>query len=305
MLFALSSILALWIGIVTSSGDIEALRIFYGMAGVLTVAVGLLVAVDGFILRSPKEVEEAEQILPASQSFVGFLDSPILDRMKFRVVYDDNFIRRERVFDAKDEPFVEKEVLIIEEGVVVVHASVFDIHSQCAWKSGSPDEFVHEDDSPCDLRAVLSGPKYQERLAPAKHVVFVGLESFPNSPIEMDCHGTLSHCRYIQLAGETHKVRPDDWSLRRYWGLDIGKASRDDPDHEFDQRRALVLGIRDCRQDYSLEEAISKLVMTTSINDVDLRFYDKAFTARPSGLGLGDPLSGPAHIVSGCTEPER
>jgi hypothetical protein len=233
----------------------------------------------GGVVGKPHGPEEGEK-KPAN-SLLGPENAELLISRGFELIEYPTFNRWQKNLEADNEPFLETEVLIAQDGEIIVDASIFNIHRDCAWKPGSAATLTFENGSACDLERVLKGPKYQRRLSLAQNIAFIGLQSFPqlSEPYECENHETLSECRFVELATRTRKAMPDDWAGRQRWGFDLGRANHEDTALEFDQRRALLVGIKERRSEVGEREAIRRVVLSTKIGLVDLSDYEFSETA--------------------------
>lgn len=190
----------------------------------------------------------------------------------------------QRSYDSEDAPFSETEVIIYgENGQWLLSGSVFVVLDECAWVSKSAKRFEYLNGSGCSLETLLRHTKYQQRLARSEHLIFVGMESYDNSPQSAgdDCrHEWLSECRADELAHRTRNSVPEQWPLNiEFWELDIGASTNKNPAQEFDQRRAIILGIRNRKSDIPVEFAIKMIAMRTPVNEVRLKDYPKLSTS--------------------------
>ena len=211
-----------------------------------------------------------------SKSLLGPENAELLISRGFKLIEYPTFNRWQKQIEPDIEPFLETEVLIAQDGEIIIDASIFNIHRDCAWKPVSAATLTLENGSACDLERVLKGPKYQRRLSLAQNIAFIGLQSFPqlSEPYECENHETLSECRFVELATRTRKAMPDDWAGRQRWGFDLGRAQHDDNALEFDQRRALLVGIKERRSEVGEREAIRKVILSTKVGLVDLGNYE-------------------------------
>lgn len=200
-----------------------------------------------------------------------------------------------------DAPFEEQQVVIYDEsGAWLTTASVFVVLNDCAWVPGSARYFKNRNNTDCKLETLLAFPEFRDRLSSARHLVFVGMESFLNAPKAAssdDCsHILLSECRADRLVTRTYnayfndetKVRPE------LWELDIGYANTKSSALEWHQRRALIIGIRNRRATLDIEDAVTKISAGTKIDTVGLSEYSKVATARAQHVpydswGTGGP----------------
>ena len=200
-----------------------------------------------------------------------------------------------------DAPFDEQQVVIYDEnGAWLTTASVFVVLNDCAWAPGSAKYFKNRNETDCRLETLLALPEFSHRLASARHLVFVGMESFKDAPTAAtsdDCdHQSLTECRAERLVTRTYnayfndetKVRPE------LWELDIGYANTKSAALEWYQRRALILGIRNRRPSLAVEDAVTKIAAGTKIGTVYLADYSRAATARAQHVpydawGTGSP----------------
>ncbi len=67
----------------------------------------------------------------------------------------------------------------------------------------------------------------------------------------------------------------------KFWELDIGASAIKDPAQEFDQRRAIILGVRNRKSEVPIDFAIKMMAIRTPINDVRLKDDPKLSTAIP------------------------
>lgn len=147
-----------------------------------------------------------------------------------------------------DAPFEETGVMLYdEEGNFETSASVFLVLKDCAWVPGSAKYFKNRNNTDCRLETVLAFPEFQDRLSSARHLVFVGMESFLNAPKPAssdDCdHKWLTACRSDRLVTRTYNEYFSDASKPRpeLWELDLGYANSRSTTLEWDQRRAVIL----------------------------------------------------------------
>ena len=224
---------------------------------------------------------EGATIEPPLDSLLGPERPDFLRSKGFELTEYPTFNRWEREQDQADEPFTETEVLIAENGELIIDASVFNIHNQCAWKRGSAAKLTYENGALCGIDSVLKGPKYQRRLSLAQDIVFIGLQSYPKpkKPYSCEQHDSLSECRFIELATKTRLAMPDNWVSRKRWGFDLGRATIDDESLEFDQRRAIIIGIKQRRVEVDAKDAIKRVALSTSIYDVKFSDFENAETS--------------------------
>jgi hypothetical protein len=268
-----------------------------GLIGIFSFLLAVYCAVEVLVWQAPKANTTTEEKAPAgdeiqprnpiksstnpSKSLLGREDAEILIDRGYHLIEYPTFNRWQKRLPPGAEPFSETEVLIAEEGEIIIDASVFNIHRDCSWKPGSAATLTFENGSICDLERVLKGPKYQRRLSLAHNIAFIGLQSHPllQEPYVCESHETLSECRFVELATRTRKAMPDEWAGRQRWGFDLGRANNADDSYEFDQRRALVVGIRERRSEVDEKSAISRVVLSTKIGLVDLSDYEFSNTA--------------------------
>ena len=98
----------------------------------------------------------------------------------------------------------------------------------------------------------------------ARHLVFIGLESYLDAPMrakdKTQCgHDWLTECRASELATRVRNAFPERPSEPHYWTLDLGHAQASIQNMEWDQRRAVIIGIRNRKEGLPIAEAISKL----------------------------------------------
>lgn len=192
----------------------------------------------------------------------------------------------QRLNDSEGAPFSEIEVLIYSEnGEWLLSGSVFVVLNECAWVSKSAKRFQYRNGSACNINTLLSHERYQQRLARSEHLIFVGMESYENSPQKAgdDCnHEWLSECRADEMAHRTRNSVPERWPLSiKFWELDIGASNINDPAQEFDQRRAIILGVRNRKSGVPIDFAIKMMAVRTPVNEVRLKDYPKLGTANP------------------------
>jgi len=190
----------------------------------------------------------------------------------------------ERPGPSEDALFRETEVQIRDKvGNVMVGASVFEVLNECAWVSGSAKKFEYRNGRACSLGRLLKDRKYQERLAVARHLVFVGMESYKAAPNKSvgDCsHAWLSECRAEEMAERTYNEVPKEWPTKTdFWIFDIGAANTRAESLEFDQRRAIIIGIRNRRSDIPIQDAITFVARRVPLHEVKLSDYSKIATA--------------------------
>jgi len=222
------------------------------------------------------------------KSLLGPENKELLFERGYRLIEFPSFNRWEKELPPLEEPFVETEILIAENGEVIIDASIFDIHRDCAWKPGSAAKLAYENGQPCDLEKVLKGPKYQRRLALAHNIAFIGLQSYPiqKQPYHCESHDTLSECRFMELSARTRRAMPDQWSGRQRWGFDLGRANSDNKVLEFDQRRALVVGIKEHRSEVDVRTAIGQVTLSTKFGLLDLNDYEFSKSAKAVPLKI-------------------
>jgi hypothetical protein len=194
-----------------------------------------------------------------------------------------------------DAPFEETAAIIYDEnGNWETSASVFVVLKDCAWAPGSAKAFKNRNNTDCRLETVLSYPEFQNRLSSANHLVFVGMESYRNAPkpaSSPDCgHVFLTACRADRLITRTYSeyFRDDTKHRPELWELDIGYANAMTATLEWDQRRAVILGIRNRRPGLAVEDAITKVATGARVGVVKLWDYSKASTARAEHIPYGD-----------------
>jgi hypothetical protein len=188
-----------------------------------------------------------------------------------------------------DAPFEETAIILYDDqGNWETSASVFIVLKDCAWVQGSARFFRNRNNTPCSLETLLDFPEFQRRLSSASHLVFVGMESYLNAPkaaASDECgHGFLTTCRadrlitrtYVKYFSDDKKPRPD------LWELDIGYANTKSPLLEWDQRRAVILGMRNRRPGLTVEDAVTKVATGARVGVIRLRDYSNAATARAS-----------------------
>ena len=176
----------------------------------------------------------------------------------------------------------EWDVLIAKDRQIVSDSSMYDVHSECAWKPDNWNTLEFENKSACDLSKLLELPKYQVKLGAAKHLIFIGMESFPDSKKALpDDSATLALRRSRSLFKKTYRASGDDYGIRQFWTLDLGKARTNDPRLEFDQRRAVIIAVRERRSDISILNIVQAIAQSARINNVPLADYTNAETAHP------------------------
>lgn len=186
-----------------------------------------------------------------------------------------------------DAPFDEREVVVYDEnGSWLTTASLFVVLNDCAWAPGSAKYFKNRNDTDCSLETLLAFPEFKDRLASARHLVFVGVESYDGAPKDAsseDCsHVFLTECRADRLVTRTYNAYFNDDSQVRpeLWELDLGYALTASPALEWYQRRALILGIRNRRPSIDLEYAVTKIAAGTKVGTVKLSDYSNFATAQ-------------------------
>lgn len=248
----------------------------------VVITLGAYVAISsGQALRSAgeKTVKDSD---PQTLSVEDGLNETLLAANHYTYNADSDWWQRPN--DSEDAPFSETEVLIYSEnGEWLLSGSVFVVLNECAWVSKSAKHFQYLNGSACSLDTVLGHEKYQQRLARSEHLIFVGMESYENSPQKAgdDCnHEWLSECRADELAHRTRNSVPETWPLSiNFWELDIGASAIQDPAQEFDQRRAIILGVRNRKSGLPIDFAIKMMAIRTPVNDVRLKDYPKLSTA--------------------------
>ncbi len=200
-----------------------------------------------------------------------------------------------------DAPFDEKEVVVYdEEGSWITTASVFVVLNDCAWAPGSAKYFKNRNGTDCSLESLLAFPEFKDRLASARHLVFVGTESHdgaPNAASSDDCsHVFLTECRSDRLITRTYNAYfKDDSSVRpELWELDLGYAQTKSPALEWYQRRALIIGIRNRRPSVDLEGAVTKIVEGTTVGSIKLSDYSNFSIAKAQHVPYDEWHSGGA-----------
>lgn len=186
-----------------------------------------------------------------------------------------------------DAPFEETGVMIYDEtGNFETSASVFLVLNDCAWVPGSAKYFKNRNNTPCRLETLLAFPEFQDRLSSARHLIFVGMESYLNAPKAASSdhcdHEWLTACRADRLITRTYNEYFSDASKSRpdLWELDLGYANSKSLALEWDQRRAVILGIRNRRPGLTVEDAVTKLVTGSKVGTIKLADYSKSATTR-------------------------
>jgi len=153
----------------------------------------------------------------------------------------------------------------------------------------------------CSLETLLAKPKFQGRLLLARHLIFVGLESFLNAPKpardKVACgHDWLTECRAEEMATRVRNAFPDSAPNEpTYWALDIGHAQTKSQSLEWDQRRAVILGVRNRKNGLSVEDAIARISTQTRVEEVRFADYSKISTAKPDEIRWGPGTGGTGH----------
>lgn len=252
-----------------------------GILAIVLLILGGLVFWDlGPWSRSAGEVVVAED--PPAASLEDGLNEDLLKAARY--TFNEEADWWERAAETEDAQFSETEVIIYDEDESwLVTASVFEVLSECAWVSGSAARFQYRNGAGCSLTTLLQHPKYQERLALSRHLVFLGMESYKNAPQRAGdtCpHLWLTECRADELAHKTRNMVPESWPVEiGFWTFDIGAHLIKSPKHEFDQRSAIVLGIRNRKSDMPVEDAISLIAARTPVREVRLKDYHKIGSA--------------------------
>lgn len=246
----------------------------------LLVAAGLLAksAVDD--LRKPAASVPA----PALPRSLEGIENPALlaDAGYHRTSYPG---RWERDVPDADANFEEKDVIVYENGAWIVSGNVYVVLNECAWAPNSAKVFQYRNGGGCSIKTLLSQPKFRERLLLARHLVFVGLESHLSAPRpaadKSVCgHDWLTECRSEELATQVRNAFPAGAPAEpKYWVLNIGHARTKSPNIEWDQRRAVILGIRNRRDGLSVEDAISRISRQTKVGEVPFDNYSEASSA--------------------------
>ncbi|MEO1100250.1 MAG: hypothetical protein AAFW65_00235 [Pseudomonadota bacterium] len=286
------------------------------VAGIL-ILCGVILGLDGFRDWQPKSKSEAGGIVSATPSqtieaspavpATPSLPKTIEDEEDEALLVAEGYHRTDyphgwekRGPDA-DAPFAEQQVIIYDEsGSWLTTASVFVVLNDCAWVPGSAKYFKNRNNTDCKLETLLAFPEFRDRLSSARHLVFVGMESFLNAPQAAssdECnHQSLTECRADRLVTRTYsayftnetKVRPE------LWELDIGYAKTESPALEWYQRRALIIGIRNRRPALDVENAVTQIAAGTWIGTVGLFDYSEAATVRAQNIPYDDWSTGGA-----------
>lgn len=189
--------------------------------------------------------------------------------------------RWERESQDADAQFDELDIIVYEDGNWLVSGSVYIVLNECAWSPGSAKSFQHRSTGACSLETLLGNAKFKQKILEARHLVFVGLESHLNAPQpaneEDECgHEWLTQCRSIEMATRVrNSLSKELRDNSHYWELDIGFAQEEMAVSEWDQRRAILLGVRNRREGLAPDAAIARISKETIVNDVRFEDYSK------------------------------
>lgn len=222
-----------------------------------------------------------EKVIP--KSILGEVDEAKLISLGFTKFERLNFDLWTRIPENQTNTFSEREFLISINEELVALVSVIDIHHECAWQSGQWDRLVYENNSGCDIAKLFSREKYKKRLSAAEHLIFVGMESYLNAPTMTNCdsHANISQCRAHELFIRTSNILDNSGSPRRYWGLHLGQSKIENPELEFDQRRAITIGIKEKIAELPINDIVRKIVLNSQNDNYDLTSYQFSNSAVP------------------------
>lgn len=195
------------------------------------------------------------------------------------------------------EYVAETEVRLRRKGFDLGIATLINIHDECSWKFGSSTEFVDRFDKRCSLRTRISNEYFANRFRSSKHIILVGLDSFPGNryaqSFRSDRRDPKTETSWGPLAGDRAKSLADLVLVaypqlefdRSFWTLDLGKAlipSEAGTVAEARQRAAIIIGLRDLNPTTDVEMIIRQLVLGAEISGLELRRFERSEHALPS-----------------------